>query len=75
MRGRPVIAITGKSGGTCGLVIEPGSAQQLAETLIRLSTDTERIAAMGKNARAMLDAHFTRREAFGRWRGLLDHIE
>jgi hypothetical protein len=50
-------------------------ADALAETLVRLSTNTERIAAMGKNARAMLDAHFTRREAFGRWRGLLDHIE
>jgi colanic acid biosynthesis glycosyl transferase WcaI len=80
---RPVIAITAKDGEiarlveqyACGLVIEPGNADALANALMRLSTDTERIAVMGKNARAMLEAHFTRREAFGRWRGLLDHIE
>ena len=35
----------------------------------------ERVAAMGKNARAMLEARFTRRQAFDRWRGLLDGIE
>src|SRR5262249_38289328 len=81
--GRPVIAITARSGEiarlveqyACGFVIAPGNADALAETLVRLSTDTERIAAMGRNARAMLEARFTRREAFGRWRGLLDHIE
>jgi glycosyltransferase involved in cell wall biosynthesis len=81
--GRPVIAITAKDGEiarlveqyACGLVIEPGNADALAETLMRLSTDPERIAAMGKNARAMLEARFTRREAFAKWRELLDHIE
>jgi glycosyltransferase involved in cell wall biosynthesis len=80
--GRPVIAITAKDGEiarlveqyACGLVIEPGNADALAETLMRLSTDPERIAAMGKNARAMLEARFTRREAFGGWRELLDRI-
>jgi hypothetical protein len=30
---------------------------------------------MGKNARAMLEARFTRRQAFDRWCGLLDRIE
>jgi glycosyltransferase involved in cell wall biosynthesis len=81
--GRPVIAITAKDGEiarlveqyACGLVIEPGHADALAEALMRLSTDTERVAAMGKNARAMLEARFTRRQAFDRWCGLLDRIE
>src|SRR5215831_18395788 len=81
--GRPMIAITAKDGEiarlveqyACGFVVEPGNAQELAAALVRLSTDTERIAAMGKNARAMLEAHFTRQEAFNRWRGLLDRIE
>jgi hypothetical protein len=27
-------------------------------------TDTERVAAMGRRARAMLEAHFMRRQAF-----------
>jgi colanic acid biosynthesis glycosyl transferase WcaI len=81
--GRPMIAITTKDGEiarlveqyACGLVIEPGNAHALAEALMRLSTDTERVAAMGKNARAMLEACFTRRQAFDRWRRLLDRIE
>jgi glycosyltransferase involved in cell wall biosynthesis len=78
-----MIAITTKDGEiarlveqyACGLVIEPGNAHALAEALMRLSTDTERVAAMGKNARAMLEACFTRRQAFDRWRRLLDRIE
>jgi colanic acid biosynthesis glycosyl transferase WcaI len=81
--GRPVIAITAKDGEiarlveqyACGLVIEPDHADALAEALMRLSTDTEGVAAMGKNARAMLEARFTRRQAFDQWRGLLDRIE
>ena len=58
----------------CGLVIEPGNADALANTLMRLSTDPVRIAAMGKNARAMLEARFTRWEAFGRWQHVLDQV-
>jgi len=29
---------------------------------------------MGHRARAMLDAHFTRRHAFKRWQGLIDDV-
>ena len=58
----------------CGLVIEPGNADALAESLMLLSTDTERVAAMGRRARAMLEAHFTRRRAFERWQQLLGDI-
>ena len=73
--GRPVIAITAKNGEiaqlveqhACGLVIEPGNAKALAEAITALSGDTERVAAMGKRARAMLDNNFTRRQAFARW--------
>ena len=80
--GRPMIAITAKDGEVarliqqheCGLVIEPGNADALAETLVRLSTDAERRAAMGGRARAMLEAHFTRRQAMERWRGLLESV-
>jgi colanic acid biosynthesis glycosyl transferase WcaI len=80
--GRPIIAITAKDGELarliqqyeCGLVIEPGNADPLAETLVRLSTDAERRAAMGGRARAMLEAHFTRRQAMERWRHLLESV-
>jgi colanic acid biosynthesis glycosyl transferase WcaI len=81
--GRPIIAISAKDGEiarlveryACGFVIEPGNAQELAETLMRLSTDTERIADMGTRSRAMLEAHFTRRQAFERWQHVLDNIK
>ena len=81
--GRLVIAITAKTGeiaqlvetGNCGVVIEPGNSDALAETIVRLSTDAKTTAAMAARARAMLDAKFTRRCAFGRWSALLDRFE
>lgn len=80
--GRPVIAITARDGEIarlvkqyeCGLVIEPGDAGSLAETLNLLSADEKRIAEMGRRARAMLDASFTSREAFKQWAQLLEKI-
>ncbi len=80
--GRPVIAITAPDGeiarlvqeNDCGLVIAPGQAAELATQLKRLSTDDELLETMGKNARAMLDAGFTRRQAFSRWDAVLTEI-
>jgi glycosyltransferase involved in cell wall biosynthesis len=80
--GRPIIAITTKDGEiarlveqyACGVVIEPGQGDALAETLMRLSADAEETAAMGRRARAMLDAQFTRRRAFEQWLGVFEHI-
>ena len=80
--GRPTIAITARDGEIarlvdqyqCGIVIEPGDADALAQALTRLSTDTASIPAMGLRARAMLDARFTRRQAFDRWRNALDQL-
>jgi glycosyltransferase involved in cell wall biosynthesis len=80
--GRPVIAICRKDGEIarlvdqhgCGLVIEPGDANGLAEALSHLSKDTQCVAAMGGRARAMLETDFPRREAFAKWRSLFDHI-
>jgi colanic acid biosynthesis glycosyl transferase WcaI len=77
--GRPMIAITATSGEVaslvrqhaCGLVIEPGDGHALAEALISLREDPLRAAEMGKRARAMLDACFTRKQAFARWQSLL----
>jgi colanic acid biosynthesis glycosyl transferase WcaI len=80
--GRPVIAITARDGEIarlvkqhqCGIVIEPGSADALAEELKRLYSDKECVNDMGKKARAMLDAHFTRRRAFALWKEVLGAI-
>ncbi|MEA2988542.1 MAG: colanic acid biosynthesis glycosyl transferase WcaI [Alphaproteobacteria bacterium] len=80
--GRPIIAITAKDGEiarlvrqhACGFVIEPDNADSLAEVLTQLSADPDGVAAMGARARHMLDLHFTRRQGFERWRGLLESI-
>ena len=36
---------------------------------------TRRLAAMGQRARAMLEAHFTRRQALNHWSDVLDRVE
>ncbi len=81
--GKPIIAIAAKDGElarlvqqhACGVVIEPGDAAALVDTLRRLSTEPGLLAEMGLRARQMLDAHFTRQKGFERWRGLLDHLD
>src|SRR5262249_37416714 len=81
--GRPVIAITAEDGDVarlvrrhaCGLVIVPGNGDVLADALIRLSADAEATRAMGRRARAMLDAQFKRQQAFARWRDVLERVD
>jgi colanic acid biosynthesis glycosyl transferase WcaI len=80
--GRPIIAISAKNGeiaqlverNACGVVIAPGDANALAQALIDLSGETERVAEMGRRARGMLEADFTRRHAFERWRAVLEAL-
>jgi colanic acid biosynthesis glycosyl transferase WcaI len=81
--GRPTLAITSAHGEIaklvrdfdCGLVIEPGDSELLAVTIRQLSDSPERLERMGRNARAMLDAHFTRDQAFQRWRAVLNEVD
>jgi glycosyltransferase involved in cell wall biosynthesis len=80
--GRPTIAVTARDGEIaglvrrhdCGVVVEPGAGELLANTLQHFRTDPERLALMGRHARAMLDAHFTRRQAFARWHSLVRDV-
>jgi glycosyltransferase involved in cell wall biosynthesis len=80
--GRAIIAITAKTGEIgalveqykCGLVLEPGNVDGLTQALVQLASDVWGTAAMGARVRTMLEAHFTRRQAFERWRDVLDHI-
>lgn len=79
--GKPMIAITSKSGEIarsiqkfqCGMVIEPGDVDALVEALETCRSDPERVAAMGRRAREMLNSQFTRQQAFERWRTVLGH--
>jgi colanic acid biosynthesis glycosyl transferase WcaI len=80
--GRPIIAVTACNGEVarlvrrhdCGIVVEPGEGQLLADSLRRLRANIRRLGEMGNCARAMLDAHFTRRHAFERWRSLVEEV-
>ncbi len=81
--GRPVISVTAREGEIarlvrqhgCGLVVEPGDGEALAESLIGLATNPSRAAQMGQSARTMLEAEFTRAHAFARWRQMLDSLQ
>jgi colanic acid biosynthesis glycosyl transferase WcaI len=79
---RPIIAIAAPEGEIagivrrhdCGIVIKPGDGKLLADALSRLRADPGRLAEMGRRARAMLNAHFTRRLALERWRDLIEEV-
>jgi colanic acid biosynthesis glycosyl transferase WcaI len=80
--GRPMIVIGTSDGelGTlvrrhdCGFVVEPGNARDLADLLQRLAVDRRPLPTMGKAARALLDAQFTRARALDNWRRLIDEL-
>lgn len=80
--GRPTIAIAAADGEIaqliarhdCGKAIAPGDVDGLVDLIAALSRDPRRCAAMGARARQMLDAEFTRRQAFERWQAVLAAI-
>ncbi|MBV8336506.1 MAG: glycosyltransferase family 4 protein [Alphaproteobacteria bacterium] len=80
--GRPIIAITARDGEvaclvrrhSCGVVVEPGAGELLADTLRGLRANPGRLVEMGRLARSMLEADFTRRHAFARWHSLVEEI-
>jgi colanic acid biosynthesis glycosyl transferase WcaI len=81
--GKPIVVIGDKEGELacrvqehrCGLVFKPGDAAGLAAALLQLEREPSAAADMGTKARQMLDAHFTREQAFARWCELLDRLD
>ena len=79
---RPMIAVTAQDGELarlirlhrCGEVVEPGNGEHLAATLRSFSADKCGLEEMGLRARTMLEAHFTRRQAFERWHRLFESL-
>lgn len=77
--GRPVLNIASVEGelaaiiaeAECGFTIAPGDDAGLAGIIARLAGDPGRVAELGRNARALLDARYRRELAFDRWRRLL----
>lgn len=81
--GRPVVMIGDPDGEVarlvaahrCGFVVKPGDAGALAAILRQLANEPETVAQMGARARHLLDARFSRAQAFERWRQLLDRLD
>lgn len=80
--GKPIVVIADRNGelgrlvrqSSCGLAIAPGDVDALVEALRHLAREPETVAAMGRRARSLLDAEYTRRQGLQRWRSLIDHL-
>src|SRR5262249_1661209 len=81
--GKPIVIIADKNGELarlvqqhgCGFVVAPGDADALVAALQLLSAAPETIAEMGRRARTLLEAHFSRHKALQRWSELLDQLD
>jgi len=81
--GKPILIVADKNGEiarlvqqhACGIVIAPGDVDAFVGALRSLSNTPETVSEMGKRARTMLDAHFTRRRALERWSKLLGQLD
>lgn len=80
--GRPVLALTASGGEIaglldryhCGFAIGPRDVTQLTDILTMLADDAPYCTELGRRARVMLDAAFTRRQAFDLWRTAIDRV-
>ncbi len=78
--GRPVIAITATDGelanlvreNKCGFVVASGDSDSLSRTILYLAKDTRTRNRMAVQARATLDAKFSRRDALNLWQRVLE---
>src|SRR3984893_1952841 len=81
--GKPIVVIGDLNGelaqlvqlNDCGFAIAPGDSEALTATLRQMSETPQKVSEMGKRARQMLDAHFTRAQGPARWRRLLDQLD
>lgn len=78
--GRPVLlAIDGVSrevveAADCGLFVQPGDADALAEAVRRLASDRAAARAMGRRGRAYLERHFNRADLAGQLADLIESM-
>jgi colanic acid biosynthesis glycosyl transferase WcaI len=80
--GRPLIAVTEAHSdlavlvrdAQCGVSVEPGDAQQLAETLRRAVKDRQEWEGMGARGRAHVAAHYSRATIAGQYDALLRDV-
>jgi colanic acid biosynthesis glycosyl transferase WcaI len=80
--GRPVLFIGDPDGelsrvirtAHCGMVIAPGDSTALVEAIKDLESDSDRRAAMGTAARALLCSRFSSKRALASWTKLLAEV-
>lgn len=58
----------------CGVVVEPGESDELAERLLALSRDPEQVEAMGHRARALYDRRFGLERSLRDYAALLERV-
>jgi len=81
--GRPFISVSSPSGEVArlatrfgsGIVVAPGHSAELARVIRRLAGDSQEVDAVGARARAMIDRHYARRHALGRWVSVIEKVE
>lgn len=73
--GRPVIFVGDRDGEVarlllrynCGFSVSEGDGKTLAKTILALRSNKELTACLGRNARAMIDADYSRKAALTAW--------
>lgn len=58
----------------CGTSIAVGEGMALANAIRELAADRDRCADLGRNARAMIDQHYSRAAALSKWRRLIERL-
>ncbi|MEZ5978513.1 MAG: glycosyltransferase family 4 protein [Planctomycetota bacterium] len=58
----------------CGLCFEPGDGAALADAILALASDPDRVATWGRRARAAFLEHFEREVCCERWVELLEQV-
>jgi colanic acid biosynthesis glycosyl transferase WcaI len=77
--GRPILVIGSTEGElsrlvrryACGYAVAPGRSDELADIVAKLADDPPRCRDLGRKARAMLDAEFTKASALEHWHEVL----
>jgi colanic acid biosynthesis glycosyl transferase WcaI len=80
--GRPIVAAVSErseaarhiESAGCGVVIPSENPQALADTVLRLSSDSELRTQLGANGRAYAEAHFTKRAVLRQYDLFFDRI-
>lgn len=60
--------------GSCGLRVDPGSAEKIAEAILKFHQNPELMFSCGQNARKIFDAWFTKKQAVGQYAEVFESV-